>query len=64
MEDKATIFRPAFKIFIEKESPNTDDYFDLCFHAAQSVRQGSGILWPTMKDIIDEELMKKKYNLK
>lgn len=64
MNDKATTFRAAFKIFIQIKEPTEQDYFNLCVQSGLAVRQGSGITWGTMKEIIDEEYLKEKYGLK
>ena len=53
--NKMDYFRGADQEFRDSDQ-DVDDYFNLIFKSNQCLRQGSGLLWSDIKDILDEVL--------
>lgn len=52
--NKADEFRKAIKWFKNMDKPDSNEVFCLCVAAASATRQGSGLCWNQVDDIIAE----------
>ena len=58
-------FKESLRANIQKNNdPNTKEYMDLFVAFNRVIRQGSGLTWSAVDEIVEIEILKYKYDLK
>ena len=58
-------FKESLRANIQKNNdPNTKEYMDLFVAINRVIRQGSGLTWSAIDEIVETEILKYKYDLK